>query len=286
MTQVFHVAARAHTCPVPLIEREVAAWLWSRMTSAFPDTLAASLMPDHIHHVVRGADGNGVRRKLARVVNGLRRSKNPGAAVRWDPVSVVGPFTDRRKIARQIRYVVLNPARAGLVRDPLLWEWTTHRDVVGAVADPWVEAARLEGIIGVGHPDFIAEHHRYVSADPSTSVKGTPVPAPASDRGWAPRALGEILASALAATRSGPAEIRRPSAARRVFISLAAYCKVTDTEVIANLCGVTSRTLRWHRAQAEPPTRAALLCLGDRRLRAPYEEPTRKFLTTPHLVGS
>jgi hypothetical protein len=44
----------------------------------------------------------------------------------------------KRKLARQVRYIVLNPCRDRIVGDPLSWMWSTQRDVMGATVQPWV----------------------------------------------------------------------------------------------------------------------------------------------------
>ena len=74
-----------------------------------------------------------------------------------------------------MRYTVLNPSRAGIVDDPLSWPWSTHRDVVGAIADPWVTAERLGAALG-SRMASAQDIHAYVSGDPSVAIAGTPFP--------------------------------------------------------------------------------------------------------------
>lgn len=123
-------------------------------------------MPNH-PHVLTPGDADDARCRLASVLGGLRRSHNPGARIEWQPVSVVGYFDDPVKVARQSRYLHLNPSRAGLVKDPLEWEWSTHRDVLGATTDPWIDAPGLASALERPRDGFERWFHRYVSGDPS-----------------------------------------------------------------------------------------------------------------------
>lgn len=272
-----HVAVRAHRSPLSVVDDEVAPWLWKRLTATFPEAISAALMPDHVHCKAPGTDKDVARQKLGRVVNGLRRSSNPGASIEWAPATATDPIDDPLKIARHDRYIALNPARAGLVDDPLAWPWSTYRDVMGCVDSPWVPVARLARILRCPVDGFRVRYHRYVSADPSTSVAGTPLP---TTQGLArgTQSLGELLAAALAAHRAHPSALKRSSPARRTFISLAVHCGWYQPSLLAELCGISKRTVRWYAERVGPPSEAAWLCLADRRLRAAYEEPIRQLL--------
>src|SRR5208283_2925907 len=83
---------------------------------------------------------------------------------------------DFHHLKRQIRYVHLNPCRSRLVRDPMEWEWSTHRDVLGAVGEAWVDLPQLHRIWGARDDEFRRIFHAYVSGDPSALVEGTPLP--------------------------------------------------------------------------------------------------------------
>lgn len=221
MRQYVHLVARAHRMPLPLTDHEVASWLWTRLRDAFPDALSAALMPNHSHVFTPEEDADRARLQLSALLSGLRRSKSPGACIEWEPVATQGTIAEPQKIERHVRYIVLNPSRAELVRDPLCWLWSTHRDVMGAAVDPWVTAPRLASALGRPHHDFRAAHHAYVSSDPSVRVNGTPglIMEPAT--GVANVALGAVIAAACAATRGVPEDIRRRTRTRRVFLLLA-----------------------------------------------------------------
>lgn len=264
-----HLTVRARRLAVPLTHPEVAPWFWARLEEAFPDALAAVLMPNHPHIVLPSDDAAESRRRLGHVLSGLRRSDNRGAAIQWEPVAEPDLLADRSKASRMIRYVLLNPCRASLVDDPLCWPWSTHRDIVGAIANPWVDAVRLAGALGRRAEGFAVELHRYVSSDPSVAVAGTPFPQPAQPTGVAAHPLDMLIAAAAAATRGTPDGIRRRSATRALFLQLAAEQGWDDATRLAALCGISSRSVQRRRLHERDAALAAgRLCLGDPRLRA------------------
>ncbi|HHH31679.1 MAG TPA: hypothetical protein ENK57_25480, partial [Polyangiaceae bacterium] len=203
-----HVTVRTRRCRVLLTSPELAPWLWRRLRRSFPHALAAVLMPGHIHVLTPAVSESEARRKLGAIVSGLRRSRHPGAANEWEPASSRGTFADPTKIRRQIRYIVLNPSRAGLVRCPSEWLWSTHREVLGAVRDPWVTAQAVATALGTSTRGFAARHHRYVSGDPSVAVAGTPVPTP-HDGTPTTYSLAEACAASVAAVRGAPDALTR-----------------------------------------------------------------------------
>lgn len=227
-------------------------------------------MPNHIHVLTPAASESEARRRLGAIVSGLRRSCHPGAANEWEPASTRGTFTDPAKIRRQIRYIVLNPCRAGLVRCPSEWLWSTHREVLGAVRDPWVTAGAIVAVLGTATRGFAARHHRYVSGDPSVAVAGTPVPTP-HDGTPTTYSVAEACAASVAAVRGAPDALTRPGPARRQLFALANAAR-WPTAVVAEACELHPGTVRDQRRRRTPVHEATLMCLGDRRLRA-YLDP-------------
>ncbi|MCC6527052.1 MAG: hypothetical protein IT373_30675 [Polyangiaceae bacterium] len=253
---LIHLVARTRTVPsgLTLTHPEVAPWLWRRLREAFPDALAAVLMPDHLHLATLSRDPAATKRALARVVSGLRRSKHPGAAIRWDRTPRPDWVLGGQKSARVVRYIALNPCRAGLVRDPLGWPWSTHRDVVGAVADPWVSAPRLAGALERSPRRFAEHWHAYVSGDPSASIAGTPFPVAARPSRVAGAPLGDLVAAAAAASRERPDDVARKSATRTLFLRLAFVMGWRDLGLLAETCSMSPkgvyRSLRRARGRA------------------------------------
>jgi hypothetical protein len=268
-----HLTARVRG--VCLTDLRVAPVLWGGLRRAFPETLASLLMPTHPHLIVGAPDELAPRRRLAAVLSGMTRycRNQPDLGnPTWEVAPAEPPIADRQHLARDIRYVLLNPCRAGLVADPLEWLWSTHRDVIGAIVDPWVTASRLAAALGRPRKSFAAELHRYVSGDPSVRVEGTPLPTPALPTVPARVGLAQVRAAALAATRSAPEELLRRSLARRLLIQLAAAYGWRRPQALSRICGVARQSVHrlldtlLERAVMEP----AALCLGDERLMRPY----------------
>jgi REP element-mobilizing transposase RayT len=127
---------------IALTDHELASWLWQRLRTMFPDVLAAVLMPDHLHLLLRDL-AEVAQQRLRDLVRALRRRNHAAADIRWLPVEMPTSVPNAKHAARQVRYLHLNPCRDGLAYDPLAWPWSTHRDAVGAVAEPWVPAPML-----------------------------------------------------------------------------------------------------------------------------------------------
>jgi hypothetical protein len=251
-----------------LTDADVAPWFWQRLRNAFPVALAAILMPNHPHLITSAATPQAARLAMRSAIGALRRRAGPGADIRWEPVPLPTVIPNLAAARRQIRYVALNPARAGLVSEALSWTWSTHRDVVGAVQQPWVAQRRLATALGRSPNGFAERWHRYVTADPSTDVAGTAFPRPSASTDWAQQPLADVLAAAAACTRRHVADVRKRGVVRPIFIALAIDQGWRDTALLARVCGVTPAAVRLQLARSPPDLRAARLCLGDARLLA------------------
>jgi REP element-mobilizing transposase RayT len=269
-----HVCVRAGRCVVKLTRPDVALWIWKRLKRAFPEAIAAVLMPNHIHVFAPAGSEHEARRMLRGVISALSRSRNPGSANGWDPVSSRGMFTEPQKIARHIRYIVLNPTRARLVACPLEWVWTTHRDVMGAVLDPWVTAARVATALGQSPTGFRARHHRYVSGDPSTKIESTPAPR-AHHRDPTAFSQRDAMAAAIACVRGDARALERRGEARHQFLAFASAAG-WPAKAVAPTCALSPDAVRKYLRRGTSPSDAAWLCLGDQRLTS-YVEPTARL---------
>jgi putative transposase len=70
------------------------------------------------------------------------------------------------------RYVVLNPVRAGICRDPSEWPWSSYRQTAGLPsAVTLVEAEALLGRLGVPADDARAYYRRFVADGLSAAVE-------------------------------------------------------------------------------------------------------------------
>lgn len=263
---------RSDACVVSLVREDVGNWLWTRLQHAFPGALGATLMPNHLHLCAPARAESAARKRLGAVISALRRSRNPGAANRWGRVSSRGFITKARELARHLRYISLNPSRARLVACPLAWRWSTHRDVMGAVIDPWVTPQRLSDVLNLSAEEFAEAFHNYVSSDPSTDVAGTPPPTPHLGHALTYSPAQAMLA-AIASVRGAPDAVQRPGAARRIFLAFAQRAS-WRTSTIAHLCNISPQRIRGYLREKLVIPAAALRCLGDPRLTA-YLHPAQ-----------
>src|SRR4029079_19605071 len=119
----YHLVARTWN-GVPAFRSTHDAWrLWGGLREAWPNALAACLMPNHAHLIVE-AEPSELRITTGRYLAGFKRYRNLRRL--WAPVPEPEPIRDSKRLSRQFRYVILNPCRAGLVADPLCWSWSTY----------------------------------------------------------------------------------------------------------------------------------------------------------------
>jgi hypothetical protein len=262
-----HLTARIYAGPSLVADWREASRLWHHLRRGFPAALGTVLMPSHLHLVSQAGDARGATDRLSRILAGLRGATPAGrAAPRWEPVPPAGIIPDRHHLQRQLRYLALNPCRAGLVRDPLEWVWSTHRDVIGAIVDPWVDAGRVAAALGTRGTGFVARYHEYVTSDPSCCVTGTELPRAAPASAMARFPLARIALAAAAATRELPSLIRRRTPTRDHFLRLCERQGWHSPRLLADVCGVTPQAV-WLRTRAPGHgAGAAELCLGDDRL--------------------
>jgi hypothetical protein len=265
MQTLFHVTGRLALRDVSLWDEEIASWCWDALRRAFPEALASALMPDHPHSVTRLPSAEVGEARLNRWFAALARRL--GTRMRVGIAAPPQPIVGRAKLSRQLRYVVLNAPREGLALDPLEPVWSTHRDVMGAVVDPWVDAERLARALSVPLVGFRERWHAYVSGDPSVHVNGTPSPVPAQPCTVARIPLQTIVIAATTACRAPLEAIRSKGPARMLLVQLASEQGWRSSSQLADLCGCTPRTIR--RLREQPGTgllEPGRLCLGDPRL--------------------
>jgi hypothetical protein len=267
-----HITARILPGVPNLCREDTGGWLWGGFREAFPDALGFCLLPNHPHIVVAGIDPDAAQHRVARLLGHFRRTFSLDG-----PVGVVAPpkpIHGVPELRRQVRYVALNPCRAKLVRCPLAWTWTTHRDAIGAIVDPWVDARRLARVFE-WPDDGVAERlHAYVSGDPDAHVAGTRMPTPAASATTPAIGLRAVADAVIAATRTSFAALRRRGRTRELFVSLA-YDQGWDLPTrLAEICGCRPLAIRRLAQHVDAAAlRAARLCLGDARLRGGLPQP-------------
>lgn len=189
---------------------------------------------------------------------------------RWD----LGPVTpvNTKAIARRVvRYHGLNPLRARLVDDPLSLVFSTLRDGVGAIADPWVSPERLQHCL-----DWTpAAMHRFVVSDPACGP-ATRRPIQRLAPGSAAVGLGAVIDACAASLRAEPDDLRRRGHPMRpAFVGLARRHGSPTLAELADACGISERGIFRLEQRIDPAAiRAAETCLGDPRLRL-WDTPPR-----------
>jgi hypothetical protein len=227
-------------------------------------------MPNHAHLVVETDDVPAARRLLARCLGHLQRWWARGGSV-WERVRAPKVVASVSSLFKELRYVSLNPPRAGLCRDPLEWAWSTHRDVIGAVVDPWVDVDRLARALRTSATELAAKWHAYVSGDRSVAIQGTPLPVPATRTDLPTRPLHDIVCAAGAALRIPVARLGSTPRGRRLFVALARAQGWTSNARLAEALGTSIRNVQRAPPVPAPAMAAAELCLGDRRLWSAFE---------------
>ena len=223
--------------------------LWDRVTTKLPGARAICLMPDHVH-VVHERD---VKRELGRALSGHAQWLNArhgtsGPLLRRSPDP--HPIIGEKKLRRQIRYVHLNPCRAGLVADPISWPFSTHLDAVGLAADPVLQR----------HPNP-ARFHAYVSADPTVHVSGSELPVAPGHLVDLPSVLRAVSLS----TRTPAVDVLgRRGPARTLFLGCARALTARNATEIARFSGVAVSTA-W-RVEPVQDRAIAALCADPRTI--------------------
>lgn len=102
------------------------------------DCWAYCLMPTHYHFVLDGRRED-FSRALHRLNGNYARWFNKEHGYRnhlFGDRFGAREILDERHLLEAVRYIVLNPVRAGLCRHPAEWRWSSYRATVGAVPPP------------------------------------------------------------------------------------------------------------------------------------------------------
>jgi hypothetical protein len=235
--QMLHTARRA--CPGTLLFHTwaEAGFLWRSVLSRASGVQAFVLMPDHLHLLTAGPVDAPVAHALRAFAlwrNHHRGERGPVLAPGGTPTVADG----RVKQRRDMRYIALNPCRAGLVGDPLTWPFSSHRDVVGLAVPPVRRAVR-----------DVHSLHAYVSSDPHVAVGGTVLPC---RRDWGPvgPSVAAVRGAVSALTRTTTGELGRRGGPRSLLLRAAVrLCHLPDRR-LGEALGCGRDTLR--RARRSP----------------------------------
>jgi REP element-mobilizing transposase RayT len=262
----YHYAAQTRDFRRPFEKRDACVDAWKRLQLEFPKVQACVLMPDHVHLITRGAPDKG-RWRFAIQLRALTRATHPGSNL-WQPIPEPEPIPDFRHLLRQIRYVHLNPCRSGLASDPLEWEWSTHRDAVGAAWPGWIDLDLIREALRCPSGHTGSRLHQYVSADPTVSVTGTPAPRPPANAPVFVSSPETLIQAATTALRAPREDVRRKRLARRLTLHLGRALGHEARLELLRAVGVTKDG--GIRALASPlpsgALQSALQLLADQRL--------------------
>lgn len=227
-------------------------------------------MPDHIHLVLH-PDAAASPMRLQRQTAGILGAISRMARIDWQPISEPSCISDRKHLLRTLRYVVLNPCRSDLLKDPLRWRWSTYRDIFGATADPWL------GPIQAWHqlPNFglRVRIHDYVSSDGDCDLSARVPPAPpATPRyNYSLYPIQDIAIAAIVALGVPAKALTTCPKVSRYFAWLCRKVGMKDAGPIAGFCGKSERNIRWMWRHPKGPSpfelEAGLRILGEPRFR-------------------
>ena len=111
--------------------------------------LSFCLMPNHTHLILVPATEDGLRRCLAtvhRAYAGYLNARRNVTGHFWQGRYGSCPM-DAAHLYEALRYVLLNPVRAGLVRSAALWRWSSARSYLTGTGDDLTNPTRMLGVI-------------------------------------------------------------------------------------------------------------------------------------------
>jgi len=137
--------------------------------AAAVEVWAWCLMPDHVHLVLVPADRDGLRRSLAplhRRYAGLMHARQGSSGHFWQG-RYGAVAVDEAYLGAALRYVVLNPVRAGLATSATDWPWSSaaaqlagREDGITALAPVQARFAAFADLLGLGADDAAFERLR------------------------------------------------------------------------------------------------------------------------------
>ena len=256
---------------IPALSFEEMRVVWTRLRRAFPEALAATLLPRRVQILLPPS----TRPDSQRFSLVLRL----GSGRRWLPLAAPSTIPPELLLGT-LRAVLSAPARpraqpgrsVGLVKDSLAWTWSTHRDLVGAVVDPWVPAPRVLTALGWTEPTALDHLHRRVSTCAANEWRGSPLPlqAPPPPAGVSVHPVGDVLLAAAIAHRAPPETATQTGPIRDLAMGLAIHQGWRSPGQLRSIFGLNAQGLRRVRARASRLDLApGLCCLGDPRLLRP-----------------
>ncbi len=168
--ELYHVTSRGHRREA-IFEDDVDRW---QFLSVLADGVADfnwvfhayCLMSNHCHLLIETPDGN--LSKGMRQLNGVftqtsnRRHRRSGHLFQGRFKAILVDADSY--LLKLARYVVLNPVRAGMVREPGKWPWDSYRAMVGDEPSPdWLATDGLLGAFAKRRSDARRRYIRFVT---------------------------------------------------------------------------------------------------------------------------
>jgi putative transposase len=153
------------------------ATLGGAVTASRWRCLAYCLMPTHYHVLVETPDPN-----LSEGMHFLNTKYAAGFNAAHEHVGHVFQkrfhselVTREEHLLETLRYVVLNPVRAGLVERPETWEWSSYRATAGiSPAHNWLVPARAWALFAPDPPAARREYREFVMGGIAERPAGRP----------------------------------------------------------------------------------------------------------------
>ena len=123
------------------------------------------LMPNHVHLVLQAGAVplsramQNLSFRYTRHVNGREKRMGHLFQGRYKAILVDGDSY----LLELVRYVHLNPVRAGLCATPEAWRWSGHRAYIGRAAAPWLTTDRVLSLLAPGEADARAAYRAFVA---------------------------------------------------------------------------------------------------------------------------
>ena len=123
------------------------------------------LMPNHVHLVLQAGAVplsramQNLSFRYARRINGRERRAGHLFQGRYKAILVDA----ESYLLELVRYVHLNPVRAGLCDAPEAWRWSGHRAYLGRAAAPWLTTDRVLGLLAAREADARAAYRAFVA---------------------------------------------------------------------------------------------------------------------------
>ena len=264
-----------------------------RMSELFADVLtgcnarlhAYCYMPNHVHALIQVSDV-----ALGRL---MLRVAGPYARITQARMPTTGHLFEKRYypvlvdtdtyLLELLRYIHLNPVRAGLVRDPASYRWSSHHAYVGDDADSWVTTDFALSMFDSQRGRAVDAYQRFVADALRTGVLRSPLENCNSNDprilgsdefasrllgpGWRPRSrksLQQLIEEACAQFALTEDELKSSSRLRRVVAARAWVAKEAVVGRVASLSHVArafrrnESSLRRACRKREPPNNAEL----------------------------